>query len=481
MAGIGVKLNRLYEKNTLITTLSGISYSMIITIAPMIIGMLMIWAMSFVLGFSDLDYARRELFSCTVLYIFIFALVVTASLNAVISRYMADVIFQERYGEIMACFYYCLLLIVVIAILPMVPFFLHEYRVGGVDGVFIFLSFFSCIALVLTFYCMTYLSICKDYAKISLFYLIGLGIGFLLAWALHDWFSVDTIYAMLSGLGVGFLFTAALEYAQLLSYFRDNSHNYTAVNAHFRKYWKLIIANTAYILGLYCHNFVFWTTDLRMEVVHTFVCAQPFDMATFLGLLTNITATTIFISSVERRFTFRYRKYSEMVIGGRLSDIEAAQKRLFRQLSVELMGLVRTQFIISVVLYLVFVVVLPQLGISGMVMQIYPCMAVGYYILFLMYAALNFLYYFNDLNGALMVALGFLFTDVAVSIVATGWQEIWYGMGLVAGAFVGWTIGYLRLRWVEKNLERHIFCEAHLLNRAKGARPSDMVYERKKA
>jgi uncharacterized membrane protein len=478
MAGIGVKLNKLYEKNTLITTISGISYSMIITIAPMIIGMLMIWGMSYLLDFKELDYARRELFSCTVLYIFIYALIVTSTLNAVISRYMSDVIFEERYGEIMACFYYCLVIIVVMGFVPMVPFFIHEYVVGGVDPVFILLSFIGCFGLILTFYCMTYLSICKDYAKISLFYLIGLGAGLLLAWALHDWFSVDTIYAMLSGIGIGFLLTSALEYGQLLSYFRDNSHNYTAINQHFKKYWKLIVANTAYIVGLYSHNFVFWNTDMRMEVAHTFICAQPFDMATFLALITNISATTIFISSVERRFTYRYRKYSEMVIGGRLEDIEAAQNRMFRQLSVELMGLVRIQFIISIILFLFFVVMMPQLGISGLVMQIYPSLAAGYFILFLMYACLNFLYYYNDLTGAVMIAVGFLISDVAFSIWASHLQVIWYGLGLVFGAFIGWTIGYLRLRWVERNLERHIFCEAHLLEHGRGNRPSDIVFSR---
>lgn len=478
MAGIGVKLNKLYEKNTLITTISGISYSMIITIAPMIIGMLMIWGMSYLLDFRELDYAHRELFSCTVLYIFIYSLIITSTLNAVISRFMSDVIFEERYSEIMACFYYCLAIIVVMAFIPMVPFFLHEYRVGGVDPVFILISFGSCYGLILTFYCMTYLSICKDYAKIALFYLIGLGIGLLLAWGLHDLCHVQTIYAMLSGIGVGFLLTAALEYAQLLSYFRDNSHNYTAINHHFKKYWQLIVANTAYIVGLYSHNFVFWNTDMRMVVVHTFICAQPFDMATFLALITNISATTIFISSVERRFTFRYRKYSEMVIGGRLEDIEAAQNRMFRQLSVELMGLVRIQFIISIILFLFFVVMMPQLGISGLVMQIYPSLAAGYFILFLMYSCLNFLYYYNDLLGAVLISVGFLVSDVVFSIWASHLDSIWYGVGLVIGAFIGWTIGYLRLRWVERNLERHIFCEAHLLEHGRGSRPSDIVFSR---
>ena len=44
---------------------------------------------------------------------------------------------------------------------------------------------------------------------------------------------------------------------------------------------------------------------------------------------------------------------------------------------------------------------------GGMVMRIYPCMAAGYFILFLMYAAILFLYYYNDLTGAVLTTLGF--------------------------------------------------------------------------
>mgnify|MGYP000458358025 CR=1 FL=1 len=74
MAGIGVKLTNIYKKNTLTTDIIGAGYSMVVTIAPMllVIGALMI--MEYFLDFSSVGYVTRELFSCTVLYIFIFSL-----------------------------------------------------------------------------------------------------------------------------------------------------------------------------------------------------------------------------------------------------------------------------------------------------------------------------------------------------------------------------------------------------------------------
>lgn len=60
--------------------------------------------------------------------------------------------------------------------------------------------------------------------------------------------------------------TATLENALIRRYFVRNSNHYRPVLQYFRKYWKLIFTNFLYILGLYIHNFVFWTTDMRMEI-----------------------------------------------------------------------------------------------------------------------------------------------------------------------------------------------------------------------
>lgn len=112
-------------------------------------------------------------------------------------------------------------------------------------------------------------------------------------------------------------------------------------------------------------------------------------------------------------------------------------------------------------------------------MQIYPCLAAGYFILFIMYAAIIFLYYFNDLNGALATALSFTLVMVIGSILAAGLTPIWYGIGLVIGAVVGWCVAYYRLRLMEKNLDTHIFCNGSIMKRGNGKRPSNRVYEHK--
>ena len=151
---------------------------------------------------------------------------------------------------------------------------------------------------------------------------------------------------------------------------------------------------------------------------------------------------------------------------------------MFRSISNELMSLVRLQFIISVVVYLLCIVILPKYGFGGLVMQIYPCMAAGYFILFLMYSAIIFLYYYNDLTGAVLTSLSFCLVTFLGSIVASHLSEIWYGLGVLLGAFTGWTVAYARLRWVEKHLDRSTFCKWQILKRAKGKKPSDIVYRK---
>ena len=220
------------------------------------------------------------------------------------------------------------------------------------------------------------------------------------------------------------------------------------------------------------------TTDMRMVVVDSFVCNQPYDMASCLAMFTNISATIIFIARVEMYFHEKYKLYSEAVIGGRGADIQNAKKRMFRQLASELMTLARIQFIISVVIYLICIVVLPTIGISGMTMKIYPSLAVGYFILFLMYSAIIFLYYFNDLKGAVLTAVVFCSITFVGSIISTHLSPIWYGMGVVAGSFAGWTMAYARLRWIEKNMDTHIFCSGSLIPRGKGPKPSAKAYDR---
>ena len=478
MAGIGVRLNKIYGKNTLTTNIIGMGYSTILTIAPMLVVIIALVLMEKWLEFSTIGYTTRELFSCTVLYIFIFSLLTASPFNSVLSRYMSDVIYDETYEDILPCYYLGMFMNIILSAVVGIPFCIYETLVGKVGILYVFTGYCGYIALVLIFYSMLYLSICKDYKKISFFFAVGMTVTVLVSLVFRRWLHMSITYSMLLALTIGFWIIASLEFSVVRSYFRLNSGKYRKVLGYFKQYWQLILTNFLYTLGLYIHNFVFWTTDLRMVVVKSFVCVTSYDMATCLAMFTNISASVIFISRVEMHFHERYKAYSEAVIGGRGMDIELTKKRMFRLLSGELMSLARIQFIITLVIFLICMIFLPQFGFGGMTMRIYPCLAAGYFILFLMYAEIIFLYYFNDLTGSVLTGLAFCVGTLIASVISTHFSDIWYGMGVVTGSFIGWTVAYLRLQWMEKNLDVHIFCNGHLLKKRKGSRPSSKVFDR---
>ena len=478
MAGIGVKLTKIYEKNTIASDLYGFFYSSLLTVAPMFVVIGVIILVQIILGFSNTMYADRELFASTVLYIFIFSLLSASPLNAVLSRYLSDIIFDEHYEDIMACYYVGLLMNVIIGLCLAVPFCIHEYLTGLVPLYYVFTGFCGFLTLLMVFYSMLYLNITKDYARISLFFIIGMSVTFVFSWILVRFFGWEITYTIPFSLVIGFLIIGSLEFAQIRSYFRENSRNYRAVLRYFKKYWQLVLANFLYTLGLYIHNFVFWTTPEHLIVVRSFVSHTSYDMASCLAMFTNISATIIFISRIEMNFHERYKAYSEAVIGGRGMDVENTKSRMFLQLADEIMSLSRIQFIVTVVVFLMCLVILPQFGFGGSTMRIYPMLSLGYYILFLMYAEILFLYYFNELTGAVLTTLSFALFTCLGAILSTHFTEIWYGTGLVIGAYVGLTVGYIRLRWIERNLDTHIFCSGHILKPGDGAQPSNLIFDR---
>ena len=164
------------------------------------------------------------------------------------------------------------------------------------------------------------------------------------------------------------------------------------------------------------------------------------------------------------------------MLGGRLRDIRQAKSRMFRLLSEQVVRMVQLQFIVSVVLFLLCLILLPRVGMSGLVMTIYPCMAAGYFALFLMYSVMLYLQYFNDLTGCVLTGGLFCAAVLAGSILCLQLPAYWYALGVFAGSVLGFSFAYFRVRWVERHLDEHIFCRGSLLQEKREPMPSAAVY-----
>ena len=445
MAGNGLKSNKIFKPNTLTTNIYGFGSSAIAAIALMLLVIGTIILMYLFLGLSWERSASRELFAATILYVFIFSFLVVSPFPAVISKYISELIYEEAFEDILPCYHVGLIFSVIPGAVLGIPFCLREYFVGKAGLHYVFAGFGGYMSLILVLYTLQYLLIYRGYFKIALFFICGMLLTFVLSLVLVylcRWWEIN--FAMLVSLDAGLLLILALEMSLFKSYFRKNSGRYKRVLQYFCKYWKLIFCNFLCVLGLYIHNFVFWTTDMRMVVVKSFVMVQPYDMASCLAMLTNISAIVIFVLKVKTYFYKCRRTYIEIGISGWEIDIENVKSRMFLQLWEELYNMVRIQFIASVAVFFIALGILPMVGAGGLVMRIYPCLAAGYFILFIMCSAIMLLVCFNDLTGALLTALTFCLVTFLGSLVSTHLPEAWYGLGVVVGAFAGWCVGHFQ-------------------------------------
>ena len=62
MAGIGVKLNRIYQKNTITTNVIGFFYSTVVTIAPVLVVIANLVLMQMVLKFNTVGFLTESCF-----------------------------------------------------------------------------------------------------------------------------------------------------------------------------------------------------------------------------------------------------------------------------------------------------------------------------------------------------------------------------------------------------------------------------------
>lgn len=463
MAGIGFELKKLMGKGNIVNMVAGTAYAIAVTIGPTILlaGTLML--MYVVLPYSTEAFADREFLSSTILYVFIFSMIITSPLNSVLSRYVADKIYQDKIVDIMPAINVGLALNMVLAFLASLVIVFREIEVG-IDPFFTFLSYWFFMVINMSLYLMTYVSALKDYGKIGMAYFIGILAAIVFAIVSVYIFRNAVSYSILGSMVLCFSIIATMLYANLKTYFKVSSKNYTEALKYFLRFKPLFITNFFYTLGLYVHNFVYWGTDYGAYIGNVFWTSPAYDMATCLALFTNISTLVIFVVKAETSFFSSYQAYLETVNGGGGEDIELAKKNMFRTLKSELFYIIRFQFIITIIIFILAMIFLPDFGFEGLILSIYPALAAAYFVTFIMYCEIIFLFYFDDGVGTSMVSVGFFLGTLIGTIVTTYFNIVFAGLGLFFGAFVGWTIGYMRLRRVITKIDEQIFCRGNIIN-----------------
>jgi len=324
---------------------------------------------------------------------------------------------------------------------------------------------------------MLYITAIKEFKKISYSFVFGMLVALILAVLLVKLFGVSVELGIVVGFAVGFLITGFCLCGLVRQYFKENSRNYHEVFDYFKEHWRLFLTNTFYIFGLYVHNFVFWTSGMQIIVVKSFVSAPVYDMATCIAMFINVSAMVIFIVEVETNFHDKYQNYCQTLMGGTGEDITYAKSAMFRSIRNEIFFTMQLQVIFTIGLFFICLLTMPFLSISGMIMTILPTLAVAYFAIFIMYAMIIFIYYFNVYDKAMIAAAIFFGVSFIGSVFAKYLTPNLYGLGVLVGAFAGLTYAFYALRGIERNLDYYIFCKGRIAKQVIGKKYGHKIYE----
>ncbi|MDD3221588.1 MAG: exopolysaccharide Pel transporter PelG [Lachnospiraceae bacterium] len=454
-------------------------YSSIVTIGPMILVIASILLLYFFLGMTKVPYADRELLSSTILYTFIFSVILTSPFNVVFSRYLADKFYQEEYSNILSSYYTGNTICCLIATAVFIPFAWSLRVRGGIDIPFIAAAYVQWISLVILFFAITYLHATKDYKIVALFFMIGMAISFGGAFFCFTVGQIDAVHSIIYGLAVGFFVIATLDFSYIKRYFRTPSRNYGECLEYLWSFKRLLGANLFYIGGLYVHNFVMWTKPGRLFVASTFYSHQAYDMAACLAMFTNIFVMVSFLVVVETRFHTTYKEYMEGVIGGTYKMIIKARKKLFRTLSQQIIQVFGTQLAITSVIFFFLTLFGRRIGFDSVTMTIYPVLTVAFLGIFMMYGNIIYLYYFADMTGAFLTGALFFVVTLVSSCFTSQLAVPFWGLGLFLGMLAGWTCSFFRIRWIERHIDTFIFCDYKVVDTMKSSNKGKVIYRKK--
>jgi len=466
MAGIGFELKKVFKERSVANLLRGAFYSTFTIIGPMLIIIICFMLLFFVMEYQYIDYETRDLLASIILYVFIFSLVLTSPLAAVISRYIADKIFEERPDHIMPCYYTGLMMNVALGFVACAPFCIATVILGGVEPHIMLISGCMFMSLLFVFYNMTFITAIKEYRSIVMTFLTAMIFTIMLGYLLYQIIGIDFLVSILIAMTSGFMIVGFTLFSLVKKFFTENSGNYKDFMTYIKRYKLLFVTNMFYILGLYVHNFVFWAVSpFKIVVAATFHSAPPYDTATFLAMMTNITTTVLFTVRVEVNFHDRYQQYCQQLLGGIGTDIIISKNKMFQTLIKETVYIVMVQTVITIIVFLLLSIFGSFFGFGGTVLALYPSLAAGYFIIFVMYSMIIFLYYYDDSKGAVLSAFAFFIGTLVGALIAVNLRISLNGLGPFIGAFCGWTVAFLRLRYIERSIDRQMYCKGDLIRR----------------
>lgn len=465
MAGIGFELKKLFRKKGIMPLLRAYGYAGVICAGPMLLGVLLLLGIMFLCDRTGAARQSRELLVCMITYCLLASLLVTSFFSMVVTRFLADMFYEEREETILPSFWGSNGIMLTAGGILFAIFLVFS----GASRVQQLLCFGLFGELIVVWNAMSYLTAIKDYRGIMLSFVAAVAVSFLTGWFfLKLGFSHET--GLLLAVFIGYAVMLIWDVALLYRYFPESEESPFLFLRWMDHFLPLAFTGLCIHLGLFAHLVIMWAGPLGVCVKGLFYGAPYHDVPALLAFLTILITTVNFVVSVEVNFYPKYRAYYSLFNdGGSVKDIQQAQEEMVQVLKEKLKYTGLKQFLVTALVLSLgnFLLDILPLGFNDLMHGYFRTLCVGYGIYAVGNTILLILLYLTDYSGALVSSVLFAVTAAAGTAVSLFFPKVYYGFGFLAGSSVFFLSAMLRLNTYTRRLPYYILSEQPIVGEDK--------------
>lgn len=454
MAGIGFELKRLFQKKGLLSMFRAYGYAGVICAGPMLLGVLLLLGVMFLCKHFGMGGHPQDLLVSMITYTLLASMLVTSFFSMVVTRFIADMIYEEKLETIMPSFWGSTGILLVVGTVLYGLFLL----VSGITPMQQILCLMLFGEMIVVWNAMSYLTAIKDYRGLLFSFAAAVVVAFVVAYLLLSagYVSIEAVlFAVCMGYGVMLCWNVVL----LQRYFPQSKISPYLFLRWVDRFGKLGFTGLFVQMGLFVHLVIMWASEIGVQVQGLFYGAPQHDVPALLAFLTILITTVNFVVSVEVNFYPKYRSYCALYNDkGNVQDIAQMQREMLDVLRTQLLYTAIKQLCVTALAIALCKLVLGNLplGFNDLMYGYFRTLCVGYGLYAIGNTLMLLLLYFTDYNGAFYATAVFAATAIGMSIASLWLPVEYYGVGFLCGSAIFYVVAMLRLNWFIKRLPYHM-------------------------
>jgi uncharacterized membrane protein len=446
MAGIGFRLKKLIEEDSLSSIGKAYMHASFITSGPWLFTIIALQFFTFYArgATQTEDYQN---FNAIIAYNFAFSLIFTSPFFIVTTRYLADRIFvhdMTRAPSILAASMAALLCVQA----PIGIWFYFGY--ANLSATVAFHAYLNLLLLSSIWLVGVFLTVLKEYAVITLSFCIGMAVGIISGYFLREYYSIP---GLLMGFNIGLTVVVFGMVGEIISEYNfPINWNLKEYFSYYKKYADIAITTTLYNLGLWFDKIVLCFADNAVKLESNLIINFDYFQGMFLAYFAIIPVIAIFFISVETNFFNHYHTFYRDILSGvpysKIKENHASLKK-------SLIEGARTVVILQGVICFFAIASGPKLfefyNIDPIHLQVFSYGVLGGFFHIVMLFITIIMSYFDDRRGTFWIYFVFCFSNGIFSYLTMKLGIQFHGMGYFFASMLACVVSLLVLfRHIEK-------------------------------